>query len=49
MGCNDNDDEKDLLRSYLLITTNMVSLNDATVSVKLYSGYTTSAFNNAHK
>lgn len=32
-GCNDNDDERDLLRSYLLITTNMVSLYDATIHI----------------
>lgn len=33
-GCNDNDDDRDLLRFYLLITTSMVSLNDAEVYVQ---------------
>ena len=48
-GCNDNDDDRDLLRSYLLIKTSMVSLNDAEVYVKLHSEYTTSALSNSHK
>ena len=33
-GCNDNDDDGDLLRSYLTIIANMVSLNDLRVPVK---------------
>ena len=48
-GCNDNDDDRDLLRSYLLIKTSMVSLNDAEVYVKLHSEYTTSALSNSDK